>query len=373
MNYYLNLYFYNLQKMINLILKNITKVYNKTTKAVDEVSFSAEKGQFLVLLGPSGCGKSSLLRMIAGLEDITSGDLYFDDKLMNDISPDKRNIGMVFQNYALYPHLTVFENIAFPLKIIKKTKEEIKKEVDEIAELIGLGDLLKRKPKELSGGQRQRVALARALIRKPDLFLFDEPLSNLDAKLRVQMRTEIINIHKKAGTTSVYVTHDQTEAMTMGDLLVILNNGKIQQIDSPENIYKKPANTFVAGFIGSPQMNFFEGEIRNDSSLNFKIENCDLKIELLGKVNQELINKKVTFGIRPEHIELNMSPEKNTFTVSNTEYLGYEEIIHFNYNDIKCIARADSSNIFKVGNSIKLMATVENIHLFDLNGERIEL
>jgi len=359
--------------MINLILKNITKVYNKTTKAVDDVSFSAEKGQFLVLLGPSGCGKSSLLRMIAGLEDITNGYLYFDDKLMNDVSPDKRNIGMVFQNYALYPHLSVFENIAFPLKIIKKSQNEIKKEVDEIAELIGLGDLLKRKPKELSGGQRQRIALARALIRKPDLFLFDEPLSNLDAKLRVQMRTEIINIHKKAGTTSVYVTHDQTEAMTMGDLLVILNNGKIQQIDTPENIYTKPANTFVAGFIGSPQMNFYNGEIINDSSLFFKIENSDLKVEIIGEINQSLLNNKIIFGIRPEHLQLKISNDNIEFAITNTEYLGYEEIIHFSSNNLKGIARTDSNNNFKVNDNIKLSAKVENIHLFDLNGERIEL
>lgn len=359
--------------MINIILKNITKVYNKTTKAVDDVSFSAERGQFLVLLGPSGCGKSSLLRMIAGLEDITSGELFFDDKLMNDISPDKRNIGMVFQNYALYPHLSVFENIAFPLKIIKKSKDDIKKEVDEIAELIGLGDLLKRKPKELSGGQRQRVALARALIRKPDLFLFDEPLSNLDAKLRVQMRTEIINIHKKAGTTSVYVTHDQTEAMTMGDLLVILNNGKIQQIDTPENIYKKPANTFVAGFIGSPQMNFFTGEIYKDSAIYFKIENCELKIEIIGEINLSILNMKITFGIRPEHLVLNLYNDKNSFSISNTEYLGFEEIIHFNSNNIKGIARTDSNNNFKVNDKVKLSAKVENIHLFDANAQRIEL
>lgn len=359
--------------MINLILKNITKVYNKTTKAVDDVSFSAEKGQFLVLLGPSGCGKSSLLRMIAGLEDITSGELYFDNKLMNDISPENRNIGMVFQNYALYPHLSVFENIAFPLKIIKKTKTEIKKEVDEIADLIGLGELLKRKPKELSGGQRQRVALARALIRKPDLFLFDEPLSNLDAKLRVQMRTEIINIHQKAGTTSVYVTHDQTEAMTMGDLLVILNNGKIQQIDTPANIYKKPANTFVAGFIGSPQMNFYQGEIIIDSSQYFKIENSDIKIEIIGELDKSILNKKVTFGIRPEHLELKISNRKGDFIITNTEYLGYEEIIHFMSNNLKGIARTDSNNNFKVNDTVNLTSKVENIHLFDLNGERIKL
>lgn len=359
--------------MINLILKNITKVYNKTNKAVDNVSFSAEKGQFLVLLGPSGCGKSSLLRMIAGLEDITSGELFFDEKIMNDISPDKRNIGMVFQNYALYPHLSVFENIAFPLKVIKMSKINIKKEVDDIAELIGLGDLLKRKPKELSGGQRQRVALARALIRKPDLFLFDEPLSNLDAKLRVQMRTEIINIHKKAGTTSVYVTHDQTEAMTMGDLLVILNNGKIQQIDTPENIYKKPANTFVAGFIGSPQMNFYNGEIIKDSAIYFKIENFDLKIGIIGEINPSVLNKKITFGIRPEHLVMNPSNEIKSFTITNTEYLGYEEIIHITSNNLKGIVRTDSNNNYKVNDYISLSAKVENIHLFDSNGERIEL
>jgi len=359
--------------MINLILKNISKVYNKSTKAVDNVTFSAEKGQFVVLLGPSGCGKSSLLRMIAGLEEITSGELYFDDKLMNDVSPDKRNIGMVFQNYALYPHLTVFDNIGFPLKVIKKSKDEIKKEVNEIAELIGLGDLLHRKPKELSGGQRQRVALARALIRKPDLFLFDEPLSNLDAKLRVQMRTEIINIHKKAGTTSVYVTHDQTEAMTMGDLLVIINNGKIQQIDTPENIYKMPSNTFVAGFIGSPQMNFYQGEIVRGSELYFKIENCELKIKLLGNIDASILNKKITLGIRPEHLNLVISNQESSFRITNTEYLGYEEIIHFNSGIIKGLARTDSNNNFKINDNIELNGNSVHIHLFDSNGERINL
>ncbi|HRP01048.1 MAG TPA: ABC transporter ATP-binding protein [Candidatus Kapabacteria bacterium] len=359
--------------MVNLNLRNIKKVYNQNTLAVDNVSFVAGQGQFVVLLGPSGCGKSSLLRMIAGLEDITSGELYFDDKLMNDVSPDKRNIGMVFQNYALYPHLTVYENIAFPLKVLKVKPVAIKSQVQSIAQLIGLDDLLKRKPKELSGGQRQRVALARALIRKPDLFLFDEPLSNLDAKLRVQMRSEIINIHKKAGTTSIYVTHDQTEAMTMGDLLVILNNGKLQQSGTPEHIYKYPTNIFVAGFIGSPQMNFFEGKIQHNNGLIFHFNNNSAHIELDGNISTNILDKDIIIGVRPEHLEIEKIESPNNIVINNIEFLGYENIIHFEGSSFSGTARVNSEHNLNLNNNLKLKSTSNLIHIFDLAGQRINL
>lgn len=359
--------------MINLNLKNISKVYNKVTnqKAVDNVSFEANKGQFIVLLGPSGCGKSSLLRMIAGLEDISSGELYFDDKLMNNISPDKRNIGMVFQNYALYPHLSVYDNIAFPLKIVKISKSEIKKRVIEIADSIGLIDLLERKPKELSGGQRQRVALARALIRKPDVFLFDEPLSNLDAKLRVQMRTEIINIHKSAGTTSIYVTHDQTEAMTMGDILVILNKGRIQQIDTPHNVYKCPINIFVAGFIGSPQMNFFNGYFVQQDNLYFLVKDYDLMIRIIGNIEDTLFNKEIILGIRPEHLNFEILNSNNGFRITNIEFMGYEQILHFSSSHCICTARTEVNHSYHIGSIVQLSVESNLMHKFGLDEQRI--
>ncbi|MBK7978879.1 MAG: sn-glycerol-3-phosphate ABC transporter ATP-binding protein UgpC [Ignavibacteriae bacterium] len=242
--------------MANLSIKNLFKSYDQKNYAVNNVNIEIANGEFVVLVGPSGCGKSTILRMIAGLEDITKGEIFIDSRLVNNVSPKDRDIAMVFQNYALYPHMSVFENISFGLKLRKFSKEEINKRVNDASEILGLTDLLDRKPKQLSGGQRQRVALGRAIVRNPKVFLFDEPLSNLDAKLRVQMRTEISKLHKKLGTTMIYVTHDQTEAMTMGDKIVILNNGEVQQIDTPMNLYTKPKNKFVAGFIGSPAMNF---------------------------------------------------------------------------------------------------------------------
>jgi multiple sugar transport system ATP-binding protein len=245
--------------MARVLLDNVRKVYDNEVEAVKGASFEIADGEFVVFVGPSGCGKSTLLRMVAGLEEITSGSLYIGDRLVNDVPPKDRDVAMVFQNYALYPHMTVFNNLAFGLQIRKFPKDEIRRRVEEAATILGIDQVLDRKPAHLSGGQRQRVAVGRAIVRKPEVFLFDEPLSNLDAKLRVQMRTEIGRLHNRLGTTMIYVTHDQVEAMTMGDRIVVLKDGEIQQIDSPLALYNRPANQFVAGFIGSPSMNFMEG------------------------------------------------------------------------------------------------------------------
>ena len=253
--------------MAEVRLKNVSKIYNEKVRAVDQVNLKIHDKEFMVLVGPSGCGKSTTLRMIAGLEDISEGKIFIDNVLVNDIPPKDRDIAMVFQNYALYPHMTVFENMAFGLKLRKFRKEEIKKRVQDAAEILDLQNLLDRRPKELSGGQRQRVAVGRAIVRKPKVFLFDEPLSNLDAKLRVQMRVEISKLHQKLEATMIYVTHDQVEAMTMGDRITVMKDGLVQQVESPANLYSRPVNKFVAGFIGSPAMNFFSGDlIRNGST-----------------------------------------------------------------------------------------------------------
>jgi len=362
--------------MINLELRNITKIYPKNILAVNNVSFEIEAGKFFVLLGPSGCGKTSILRMIAGLEEITKGELLFGGKVVNNISPEQRNIGMVFQNYALYPHLTVYENLAFPLKVKKINNNEINQRVNEIAELINLTEFLNRKPKQLSGGQRQRVALGRALIRKPDVFLFDEPLSNLDAMLRVQMRTEIINLHRNAKTTSIYVTHDQTEAMTMGDILVILNNGIIQQIGTPQEIYEFPKNKFVAEFIGSPSMNFFFGEIIFDNSYFFYNKKYNLSIKIDGDIPNKYLNKQIFIGIRPEHFKIlqtndNQSIENSQFDVTNVEYLGYETFIHFKFGNENKIFRIEHNKDIMIGNKIIPVIQSDKIHIFNNDGERI--
>ncbi len=291
--------------MAEVILKNVSKEYEGGNLAVKDVNIEIKDKEFVVLVGPSGCGKSTTLRMIAGLEEITSGELFIDGKLVNDISPKDRDIAMVFQNYALYPHMSVFENMAFGLKLRKFKKDEIKERVNEAAKILGLEDYLNRKPKALSGGQRQRVAVGRAIVRKPKVFLFDEPLSNLDAKLRVQMRTEISKLHKSLEATMIYVTHDQTEAMTMGDKIVIMKDGIVQQIDTPLNLYNYPINKFVAGFIGSPSMNFIEGTIFSEGGISFKDKSGKLKIKLMNGFEDKLksfVNKNIWLGIRPEDI-----------------------------------------------------------------------
>ena len=323
--------------MSKVELKNITKIYSGDVPAVDDVSFEVNEGEFAVLVGPSGCGKSTLLRMVAGLEEITSGGLYFDGACVNSLAPKDRDIGMVFQNYALYPHLTVFENIAFPLSVRKQSKTEIKKSVHDTAEMLGLEPLLDRKPKELSGGQRQRVALGRAIVRKPKVFLFDEPLSNLDAKLRVAMRAEITEVQRKLGTTAIYVTHDQVEAMTMGTKLVVLRDGKLMQSGSPAALYNDPDNQFTAGFIGSPQMNFFSGKLVTNGGIHFEEENGAFSLALGEKCLRKPATAnsgRVSIGIRPENLELGdgeQTNQPNSFSavVKNQEYIGHETLLHF--------------------------------------------
>lgn len=308
--------------MIDIKLENIVKKYENGFQAVNGVTIEIPKNKFIVLLGPSGCGKSTILRMIAGLEEVSSGDIFFDNQNVSTLAPKDRKIGMVFQNYALYPHLSVFENIAFPLKVLKVEKNEIEKEVNRIADLLNLNGMLERKPKQLSGGQRQRVALGRALIRKPSIFLFDEPLSNLDAQLRVQMRNEIINLHRSINTTSVYVTHDQTEAMTMADEIVILKDGLVQQIASPNKIYNYPNNLFVAKFIGTPSINIIE----KDNFLKF-FDVAELEI------NTNNLEQAKSIAVRPENLEITKNSKSQTefcnFQITNIENMGYEYLIYF--------------------------------------------
>ncbi|MBP5761852.1 MAG: sn-glycerol-3-phosphate ABC transporter ATP-binding protein UgpC, partial [Lachnospiraceae bacterium] len=292
--------------MASLSLKHVTKVYPNGFEAVKDFNLEINDQEFIIFVGPSGCGKSTTLRMIAGLEDISGGELYIGDKLMNDVEPKDRDIAMVFQNYALYPHMSVYDNMAFGLKLRKVPKDQIDKMVKEAARILDLTSLLDRKPKALSGGQRQRVAMGRAIVRNPKVFLMDEPLSNLDAKLRVQMRIEIAKLHQRLGTTIIYVTHDQTEAMTLGDRIVVMKDGIVQQVDSPQNLYDKPCNLFVAGFMGSPQMNFLDATVVVDGDIA-NLEIAGHAIPLPPAKSKKLIEggydgKIVTFGIRPEDV-----------------------------------------------------------------------
>ncbi|MFA6598121.1 MAG: sn-glycerol-3-phosphate ABC transporter ATP-binding protein UgpC [Ignavibacteriaceae bacterium] len=334
--------------MANVTLSNICKDYGKGNRVVTNVSIEIKDKEFVVLVGPSGCGKSTTLRMIAGLEDISSGELLIDGKAMNSIPPKDRDIAMVFQNYALYPHMSVFDNISFGLKIRKFSKEEIIKRVNVAAKILGLEEYLKRKPKELSGGQRQRVALGRAIVRQPKVFLFDEPLSNLDAKLRVQMRTEISKLHKKLEATIIYVTHDQIEAMTMGDRIVVMNRGIVQQVAPPIELYQKPVNKFVAGFIGSPAMNFIHGTISKNENLLFTSDKGSLVFEVPQVDKSRLSNyegRKTWVGFRPEDIyDSSSTLDTSNFAKINTkidlvEPMGNETFIYFTLDDILITAR----------------------------------
>lgn len=331
-------------------LKNISKSYDGEEFAIKDLSLTVNDGEFLVLVGPSGCGKSTTLRMIAGLEDITSGSILIDDVVVNDLPPGKRDIGMVFQNYALYPHMTVEENLAFPLKVKKTDKNTIKERVAEIAELVELGSLLKRYPKQLSGGQRQRVALGRAIIRKPKVFLFDEPLSNLDAKLRTQMRNEIISLQRKLDVTAVYVTHDQTEAMTMGDRIVLMNKGEIMQIGTPDEIYNTPHNLFTAEFIGSPKINLFSGD----------------KLSLIKNLSQ-LNSKTHTVAIRPD--DLFIENNGNNAIIANIENLGHEYLYHLDVNTSRFISRTKNRLGFEIGQSVGIGINDDNILQYDEKGQ----
>lgn len=328
--------------MANVTLKNVVKKYDAKT-IINNVSLEIKDKEFLVLVGSSGCGKSTILRMIAGLEDITEGEIFIGDKCVNNVHPKDRDIAFVFQSYALYPHMTVYENIAFPLKMRNYKKDETDKKVREAAEILNLTDYLDRKPKQLSGGQRQRVALGRAIVRNPKVFLMDEPLSNLDAKLRVQMRSEIKKLHEKLQTTFIYVTHDQTEALTMGDRIVVLDKGVIQQVDTPDEIYYNPSNTFVGGFLGSPSMNFIPCLIDN-STLNFNEE----YIINLSEEQKTILGDRseVIVGIRPEKMDIQDSNYNFTTDVEISEMLGSEKIVYFTVNDTKCSAKVDAQKKF---------------------------
>ena len=363
--------------MASVRLKNVVKVFDKNVTAVNNVNIDIEDKEFMVLVGPSGCGKSTTLRMIAGLEEITEGEINIGDKLVNDTPPKDRDIAMVFQNYALYPHMTVYQNMAFGLKLRKFPKKEIEKRVDEAAEILEIKELLNRKPKALSGGQRQRVAVGRAIVRKPKVFLFDEPLSNLDAKLRVQMRTEISKLHNRLETTMIYVTHDQMEAMTMGNRIVVMKDGSVQQIDSPLNLYNSPVNKFVAGFIGSPAMNFFTGTIKNNNGLVFDEGKIQLKIPTeYQKKLSAYINKKVSIGIRPEDIsETNFShgiknPAKAQSFLEVVEPMGNEYFIYLNTGFNQFVARTGQHKEQAVGESIDIVFKMENAHFFDMETEK---
>ena len=362
--------------MANVQLKNIKKVYDNGIIAAQDINIEIKDREFVVLVGPSGCGKSTTLRMIAGLEEISEGQLFIDGVLMNDIPPKDRDIAMVFQNYALYPHMTVFENMAFGLKLRKYPKEEIKNRVNEAAAILGIQDLLSRKPKALSGGQRQRVAVGRAIVRKPKVFLFDEPLSNLDAKLRVQMRTEIAKIHKRLEATMVYVTHDQTEAMTMGNRIVVMKDGFIQQIDTPLNLYNHPTNKFVAGFIGSPAMNFISGVISNYSGLQFIESNEGLKIDIPISLKSKLepyINKPISMGIRPENIYNYLRSDidssnmvKISTKIEVVEPMGNEVFLYFSTASTQVTARIETQETIPVaGSTIDLYLDFGKAHFFD--------
>lgn len=360
--------------MVDIALNNIHKRYdNADDYAVTDFNMNIKDREFIVFVGPSGCGKSTTLRMIAGLEEITEGELYIGDTLMNDVAPKDRDIAMVFQNYALYPHMTVFDNMAFGLKLRKYKKEDIKARVENAANILGLTELLDRKPAALSGGQRQRVALGRAIVRDAKVFLMDEPLSNLDAKLRVAMRAEIAKLHQRLNTTSIYVTHDQTEAMTMADRIVIMKDGFIQQIGTPQEVYDTPVNVFVGGFIGSPAMNFFDvtldgNRIKNNDGLDVEVPEGKLKnLHDKGFGN----NSKLVFGIRPEDIHseqvaLNTFPNSIVRSkVSVAELLGAETMLYTQVGSLEFIARVDARDYHSPGEEIDLAFDMSKSHFFD--------
>ena len=362
-------------RMADLKLVNLKKVYDKDVVSVKDFSLEIRDKEFLVLVGPSGCGKSTTLRMIAGLEEITEGELFIGGKKVNDVAPKDRDIAMVFQNYALYPHMDVYNNMAFGLKLRKFKKDEIKKRVDNAAKILGLEDLLDRKPKALSGGQRQRVALGRAIVRDAEVFLMDEPLSNLDAKLRVQMRAEIQKLHRRLQTTTVYVTHDQTEAMTMATRLVVMKDGYIQQVGAPKEVYDKPDNVFVGGFIGSPAMNFFNGKLDENYFVMDDVKILVPKDKMKVLRDQGYIGKDIILGIRPEdiHIDpiiLESSPEsKVKASIEVAELMGAEIVLYSNVNDQNFVARVDSSFNVIAGNNIELAFDLDKGHFFDSESE----
>ncbi|MEN0044680.1 MAG: sn-glycerol-3-phosphate ABC transporter ATP-binding protein UgpC [Pseudomonadota bacterium] len=362
--------------MASVTLESVRKVYDNGYVAVHDASFEVNDGEFVVLVGPSGCGKSTTLRMVAGLEDISSGTLRIGDRVVNDVAPKDRDIAMVFQNYALYPHMTIFDNMAFGLKLRKFPKREIEDRVQNAAKILGLEATLDRKPKALSGGQRQRVALGRAIVRKPQVFLFDEPLSNLDAKLRVQTRTEISKLHSQLQATMLYVTHDQVEAMTMGDRIVVLKDGYVQQIAPPLELYDRPVNQFVAGFIGSPSMNFLEGRIeRGGDTLQFVNEHTSFSLGTTFSGRQELAGQKVTVGIRPEDIYLDGYVPTGRLTVPMpvrldvTEPMGNEIFVYGTLADTSVVARIEPAPLPNRGDTVTYQLHTDKLHLFDSESE----
>ncbi|MBE6826089.1 MAG: sn-glycerol-3-phosphate ABC transporter ATP-binding protein UgpC [Oscillospiraceae bacterium] len=376
--------------MASLSLRGIYKKYPGGVVAVSDVNLEIRDKEFIILVGPSGCGKSTTLRMIAGLEEISEGELYIGDRLVNDIAPKDRDIAMVFQNYALYPHMTVFENMAFGLKLRKVPKDEIARKVEEAARILDLTHLLDRKPKAMSGGQRQRVALGRAIVRSPKVFLLDEPLSNLDAKLRAQMRTEISKLHKKLGTTFIYVTHDQTEAMTMGDRIVVMKDGFVQQIDTPQALYENPVNKFVAGFLGSPQMNFIDAVLKKNENRQYYVEFGSEDSKTARGVKYQIIipeskcvadlekyvDREVTLGVRPESVHDEEMYLSNATTgiidcnVEITEMMGAETFLYLECQGIPITARVSPRSTARPQDEIKVAIDPNRIHLFDKETER---
>ena len=375
--------------MASLSLRNVYKKYPGGVVAVSDFNLEIKDKEFIILVGPSGCGKSTTLRMVAGLEEISDGEIYIGDRVVNNVAPKDRDIAMVFQNYALYPHMTVYDNMAFGLKLRKTPKEEIRRRVEEAARILDIEHLLERKPKALSGGQRQRVALGRAIVREPKVFLLDEPLSNLDAKLRAQMRTEISKLHQRLGTTFIYVTHDQTEAMTMGTRIVVMKSGLIQQVDTPQNLYLYPCNLFVAGFIGSPQMNFIEATLLKEGD-DFFVEygtedtktraGIKFKIKLPASKNkdnclEEYVGKEVIMGIRPEDVHnepelIEQFPEGIVdANVEVTELMGAETYLDMNSEGQAINARVAPTNTAKPGDAIQITLEPAKIHLFDKDTE----
>ena len=356
--------------MAKVLLEHIVKQFGQVT-AVNDVTLDIPDRQFTVLVGPSGCGKTTCLRLIAGLEEATSGNIYIGERVVNDVAPKDRDIAMVFQNYALYPHMTVYDNMAFGLRLRKYARPEIDRRVKEAAEMLGIQTLLDRKPKQLSGGQRQRVALGRAIVREPQVFLMDEPLSNLDAKLRVQTRAEIKKLHARLQTTTVYVTHDQVEAMTMGDRIVVMKDGVVQQVDSPMNLYEKPANLFVAGFIGSPAMNFLETRLaRQDGKLLIDggVFKAEVPTELASSVT-EWAGKPVIFGIRPEDVSDRAHAQGNGAVlraqVDVHEPLGSDVILYLSAGQHNLVARVDAHTQARMGQATEVVFNMKKMHLFN--------
>jgi multiple sugar transport system ATP-binding protein len=362
--------------MASVTYDHITKEFGEVV-AVNDLNLAIDDKEFIVLVGPSGCGKTTALRMLAGLEEITKGEVKIGDRIVNDVPPKDRDIAMVFQSYALYPHMTVYDNMAFGLKLRKTPKPDIKRRVQEAAEILGIQEMLTRKPRQLSGGQRQRVALGRAIVREPKVFLFDEPLSNLDAKLRIAMRSEITKLHQRLQTTFIYVTHDQIEAMTMASRIAVINKGVLQQLDTPQTLYDRPDNIFVAGFMGSPAMNFFKTKIRKDGG-NLLIEGGTFKVPLIdeNKAYQNYIDKSVILGIRPEDIHnpafvtpgIHSAPVEAKVDV--TELMGNEINLYLLAGQDSIVARVDPRTDFRMGDNVQVAFNMDKVHLFDPDTEK---